>query len=57
MKRNDEQTIECYVYDCKYCDCTCDKCELEKIKVCNCSGCGKKETTMCNSYEPKKEDI
>lgn len=56
MKKNDEQTIHCSVHDCKYCDCNCDKCELENIKVCNCEGCGEKENTMCNSYEAKEKE-
>lgn len=52
--KNDEQKINCSVHDCKYCNCDCNKCNLEQIKVCNCDGCGNKKTTMCNSYEQKK---
>ena len=52
MKDN-EQTIKCSVHDCKHCDCDDNKCKLDKIKVCNCSGDGGKETTMCDSYKEK----
>lgn len=55
MKKDNEQTIECSVHDCKHCDCGCNMCELDKIKVRNCNGDGEKETTMCNSYEKKKD--
>lgn len=53
MNKNEEQTIACSVHDCKHCDCSCDKCRLKEIKVCNCNGDGNKETTMCNSYNKK----
>ena len=33
---NKKQSIDCSVHDCKYCDCSCDKCKLNCIKVCNC---------------------
>lgn len=51
----DIQKIECSVHDCKHCDCECDMCKLERIKVCNCHGDGNKETTMCNSYKEKNK--
>lgn len=52
MKKK-EQTIECSVHDCKFCDCECDECSLKCIKVCNC-GCNfEKEDTMCASYKKK----
>lgn len=57
MKKKDkdnEQTIDCSVHDCKYCNCEFNKCNLDKINVCNCHGDGEKETTMCNSYDKKK---
>lgn len=50
-----KQKIECDVHDCKHCDCDCDECTLKSIKVCNCHGCGEKETTMCDSYKEKKD--
>lgn len=49
------QKISCTVYDCKYCDCNINKCSLNEIKVCNCDGCGEKETTMCYSYKDKNK--
>lgn len=48
-----DQKIKCDVEDCKHCDCENHVCELSKIKVCNCDGCGCKETTMCDSYKEK----
>ena len=50
---NDEQLINCSVYDCKHCNTEYDKCKLESINVCNCHGDGNKESTMCNSYKRK----
>ena len=32
----------------------CDECTLKKIKVCNCNDSKNKQSTMCNSYECKK---
>lgn len=49
-----EQTIGCTVYDCKYCNCDNDCCKLKEVKICNCSGCGDKENTMCDNYKEKK---
>lgn len=46
-----KQKINCSVYDCKYCNCDIDCCNLDSIKVCNCDSKHKKETTMCDSYE------
>lgn len=51
-----EQKIDCTVHDCTHCNCEKNVCKLNSIKVCNCDGDGKKETTMCNSYKEKKED-
>jgi len=51
----EKQTIKCLVHDCKYCDLNNNLCNLEKIKVCNCSDDKNKEATMCNSYENKNK--
>lgn len=52
MNKNN-QTIDCSVHDCTHCDCNCDKCKLNSIKVCNC-GCDEiKEDTMCSSYKKR----
>lgn len=53
MKKDEKKQINCSVYDCKHCNCECDKCKLEEIKVCNCEGCGEKKTTMCDSYKKR----
>ncbi len=54
MKKKD-QKIGCSVYDCKHCNCEEDSCKLKEIKVSNCKGSGEKETTMCDSYQQKKD--
>lgn len=54
MEKEKNQTIGCSVHDCEYCDCSCNKCKLEGIQVCNYQGEeGEKENTMCNSYQKK----
>ncbi len=53
-KDMEKQKINCDVHDCKHCDCDCDECTLKKIKVCNCNDSKNKQSTMCNSYECKK---
>lgn len=53
MSKDENQTIKCSVEDCKHCDCEKQVCELKKIKIANCDGCGCKETTMCDSYKQK----
>ena len=50
-----DQLINCDVHDCEHCNCSMNLCNLKSIKVCNSNGEGQKETTMCNSYETKKE--
>ena len=50
-----KQKINCRVYDCKYCDCDCNICNLDSIEVCNCSNDHKKEATMCDSYKKEKK--
>ena len=50
----EKQKIACNVHDCKFCNCDCDECTLKEIKVCNCNQNQDKESTMCNSYEFKK---
>lgn len=49
-----KQKINCQVYDCKYCNCEDDICNLDAIKVCNCNDEKKKEATMCDSYKKTK---
>lgn len=50
---NMKQVIECSVYNCKYCDCSCDLCNLKKIKVANCNTKESKQSTMCDSFKQK----
>ena len=52
---NKKQSIDCSVHDCKYCDCSCDKCKLNCIKVCNCGHDETKENTMCDSFRKKQK--
>ena len=47
--------IACNVSDCKFNNCECEHCTLEKIKVCSCSNEEEKEATMCDSYKKKEE--
>ena len=54
MKKN-KQTIKCDVYDCKHCNCDEKCCCLDEIKVCNCANTEKKEATMCDSYDKRKD--
>lgn len=53
--KKEKQTIKCDVYDCKHCNCDEECCSLEEIKVCNCDDCKEKESTMCDSYDKKKD--
>lgn len=53
MKKEERQTINCTVYDCKHCNCDDSCCELNEIKVCNCGDDEKKEATMCDSYKKR----
>lgn len=58
MEKNElseQQTIKCDVHSCTHCDCSCDCCKLEAIKVCNCDDAKEKEATMCDSYKEKDE--
>ena len=48
------QKINCNVYDCLHCNLKTDKCELQEIKVCNCSDNQKKEDTMCDSFDKRE---
>lgn len=50
---DNKQTIDCTVHDCKYCNCECNKCKLNCIKIANCKGDGTKETTMCADYKKR----
>lgn len=54
MKKK-RQTIKCDVFDCKHCDCDNVCCNLNEIKVSNCSNKKKKEATMCESYDIRKD--
>ena len=53
--KKDSQTIMCDVFSCKYCDCDNVCCNLNEIKVSNCSNTKEKESTMCQSYAIKKD--
>lgn len=50
----DKQTIECSVYNCKYCVCDCNLCNLKKIKVALCASDDNKQATMCDSFKERK---
>lgn len=52
-EKSKKQTIKCDVHDCSHCDCSCDCCHLNEIKVCSCSEEETKEGTMCASYKKK----
>lgn len=47
--------IHCNVYDCSHCNCSNELCNLKEIKVCNCNDDQKKEATMCDSYNKRKD--
>ena len=47
MKAN--KNIDCTVHDCKYCDCSCNKCCLNCIKV----GPSKKDNSNCYSFKKR----
>ena len=50
-----KQRIKCDVYNCKFCDIKDMCCSLKEIKVSNSSKTKQKESTMCSSYEVKKD--
>ncbi len=52
--KDDKQTINCSVYDCKHCNVDDNKCVLKEIKVANCNHNNDKEATMCDSYKKRK---
>ena len=54
-KEKNNQEIGCKVHDCRFCNCDCNCCSLEKIEVCNCAPENEKEATMCNSYEKREK--
>ncbi len=47
--------IKCDVTSCKHCDCDKKCCELDKIKICNCTDYDAMDAdcTMCDSFECK----
>ena len=47
MKAN--KNIDCTVHYCKYCDCSCNKCCLNCIKV----GPSKKDNSNCCSFKKR----
>ena len=47
--------IHCNVDDCSHCNCSNELCNLKEIKVCNCNDDQKKEATMCDSYNKRKD--
>ena len=52
--KKDKQTIKCDVYDCRHCEIDEEYCNLKEIKVSNCSNKEQKESTMCDSYDKRK---
>ncbi len=52
--KDDKQTINCSVYDCKHCNVDDNKCVLKEIKEANCNHNNDKEATMCDSYKKRK---
>lgn len=48
------QAIHCSVHNCDFCNEQENHCELEEIKVCNCSKTDEKEATMCDSFKEKE---
>ncbi len=54
IMKKDSLNINCSVHDCIHCDCACNKCKLESIKVCNCGCECNKENTMCDSYKKRQ---
>ena len=53
-KKMEKQTIHCSVHNCDFCNEQENHCELEEIKVCNCSNDHEKEATMCDSFKEKE---
>lgn len=51
MSKNDN--IDCNVHDCRYCNCECNKCKLNCIKVSHSNKDNTKRSTMCSSYKKK----
>ena len=51
MSKN--ENIDCIVHDCKYCDCECNKCKLNCIKIAHSGKDGSKEHTMSDSNKKK----
>ncbi len=51
----EKQKISCEVFDCKHCICDECRCNLDEIRVCNCSDNETKEATMCYSYKKRKK--
>lgn len=56
MKKESNQSIDCTVHDCCYCNCLWNKCKLDEIKICNCGKTdGDKKLTMCDSYQKREK--
>lgn len=49
-----KQLVKCDVYDCKHCLCDDKLCNLDTVKISNCSDEESKDSTICDSY--KKRD-
>lgn len=50
-----KQTIKCDVHTCEYCNCDCDMCDLEEIKVKNQKNeAQNKDETICSNYKLDK---
>ena len=53
--KKDRQNIKCDVYNCKFCDIENICCSLREIKVSNSNNNKEKESTMCASYNIRKD--
>lgn len=47
------QSIECSVHNCQFCDCDANKCNLAQIKICNMDSTYAKSSTICDSFMKK----
>lgn len=47
------QSIDCDVHNCTYCNCEENKCGLAKIKICRIANNGSKLETICDSFKNK----
>jgi len=51
--KNEKKVINCFVYECEFCNRDDEKCELNEIKVANQSEAKSKKGTMCASFKKR----